>query len=167
MNILPPPPPPIQNIKDPPSPLTTSKCCSQGLSQDLETGCPKLAVVKFLGVQIFKGDRNYTQISTINMYKFIKISHYILIQCHGNYVEMKKINDMLETDTLKKILAIFFGCSEGCFLRVCASKKTPGRPAGLDNGCSTWLGDNVSAGSRNLHRDPIFHPLMLTASKAA
>ena len=25
----------------------------QGLSQDLETGCLKLAVVKFLGVQIF------------------------------------------------------------------------------------------------------------------
>ena len=30
----------------------------QGLSQDLETGCPKLAIVKFLGVQTFKGDHN-------------------------------------------------------------------------------------------------------------
>ena len=30
----------------------------QGLSQDLETGCLKLAVVKFLGVHIFKGDHN-------------------------------------------------------------------------------------------------------------
>ena len=30
----------------------------QGLSQNLETGCPKLAIVKFLGVQIFKGDHN-------------------------------------------------------------------------------------------------------------
>ena len=30
----------------------------QGLSQDLETGCPKLVVVKFLGVQIFEGDNN-------------------------------------------------------------------------------------------------------------
>ena len=28
----------------------------QGFSQDLETGCLKLAIVKFLGVQIFKGD---------------------------------------------------------------------------------------------------------------
>ena len=28
----------------------------QGLSQDLETGCLKLAIVKFLGVQNFKGD---------------------------------------------------------------------------------------------------------------
>ena len=31
---------------------------NQCLSQDLETGCLKLAVVKFLGVQIFKGDHN-------------------------------------------------------------------------------------------------------------
>ena len=30
----------------------------QCLSQDLETGCLKLAVIKFLGVQIFKGDHN-------------------------------------------------------------------------------------------------------------
>ena len=30
----------------------------QCLSQDLETGCLKLAVVKFWGVQIFKGDQN-------------------------------------------------------------------------------------------------------------
>ena len=71
-------------------------------------------------------------------------------------MEMKKINDMLETDTLKKILANFLGCHEGCFLRVWVSKKTPGRPAGLDNGCSTWLGDNVSAGSRNHTETPSF-----------
>ena len=30
----------------------------QCLSQDFETGCLKLAVVKFMGVQIFKGDHN-------------------------------------------------------------------------------------------------------------
>ena len=30
----------------------------QCLSQDLETGCLKLAVVKFWGVHIFKGDPN-------------------------------------------------------------------------------------------------------------
>ena len=31
---------------------------SQCLSQDLETGCLKLAVVKFWGVQILEGDHN-------------------------------------------------------------------------------------------------------------
>ena len=37
-------------------PMTLYKDTMQCLSQDLETGCLKLAVVKFLGVQIFKGD---------------------------------------------------------------------------------------------------------------
>ena len=31
-----------------------------GLSQDLETGCLKLAIVNFLGIQIFKGGPQYT-----------------------------------------------------------------------------------------------------------
>ena len=31
----------------------------QGLSQDLETGCPKLAIVKILGIQIFQGDSDF------------------------------------------------------------------------------------------------------------
>ena len=31
---------------------------NQGLCQDLETGCLKLAIVKFWGIQIFKGDQN-------------------------------------------------------------------------------------------------------------
>ena len=39
-------------------PTQTAHTYHQGLSQDLETGCLKLAVVKFLGVQIFKGDNN-------------------------------------------------------------------------------------------------------------
>ena len=33
------------------------KYCMQCLSQDLETGCLKLALVKSLGVQFFKGDQ--------------------------------------------------------------------------------------------------------------
>ena len=61
---------------------------SQGLSQDLETGCPKLATVKFCGVQIFKGDHNILRF------------HDILIQCHGNYMEMKQFNYMLEINIL-------------------------------------------------------------------
>ena len=73
----------------------------QGLSQALETGCLKLAIVKFWGVQIFKGDHNKLMISTINMYEFIKIMHDILIQCHGNCMEMKNVNYMLEIDILR------------------------------------------------------------------
>ena len=65
-----------------------------GLSQDSETGCPKLAIVEFLGAQIFKGDDN------IQMYQKKAWYPYTmqLIQCNGNYMEMKKINYMLEID---------------------------------------------------------------------
>ena len=44
---------PIDNVHD-----KKNKGPTQCLSQDLETGCLKLAVVKSLGVQIFKGDHN-------------------------------------------------------------------------------------------------------------
>ena len=30
----------------------------QGLSRNLETGCPKLTIINFLGILIFKGDHN-------------------------------------------------------------------------------------------------------------
>ena len=30
----------------------------QGLNQDLETGCPKLTIVKYLGVLFHKGENN-------------------------------------------------------------------------------------------------------------
>ena len=36
-------------------PITTSR---QGLCQDLETGCQILPILKFMGVQIFKGNLN-------------------------------------------------------------------------------------------------------------
>ena len=38
--------------------LLSQLCCIQGLSQDLETGYPILAIVKFWGVPLFKGDLN-------------------------------------------------------------------------------------------------------------
>ena len=44
---------------------------------------------------MFKGDHN-THISAIDMYKFIKIRHDIIKQCHGNYKEMKIFNNKLE-----------------------------------------------------------------------
>ena len=41
-------------------PTNNNREARQGLSQDFETGCLKLAVVKCLGVQIFKGGHNYS-----------------------------------------------------------------------------------------------------------
>ena len=35
------------------------------------------------------------------MYKFIKIRHDIIKQCHGNYKEMKQFNDELELEIFR------------------------------------------------------------------
>ena len=105
--------------------------CGQCLSQDLETGCLEFAVKIFLGFHIFKGGGSqYTHISTINMYKFIKIRHDIIKQCHGNYKEMKKNNFKLEIEIFRNSTQKIFGYPEMFFSRVWVSKKAPRRPAG-------------------------------------
>ena len=38
----------------------------------------------------------------MNMYFLIEIRHNILVQCHGNYIEVRKCNYMLEVDILRK-----------------------------------------------------------------
>ena len=38
--------------------LVGSYSKEQGLSQNFKTGCPKLAIVKFWGIKLFKWDRN-------------------------------------------------------------------------------------------------------------
>ena len=61
------------------------------------------------------------------MYKFIKIRHDIIKQCHGNYKEMNKFNNKLEIEIFRnstlKIKKI--RCLEEFFLRVWVSKKAP------------------------------------------
>ena len=49
------------------------------------------------------------------MYEFIEIRHNILIQCHGNYMEMKKFKNMLEIDTLRNTLQNILGVLRGAF----------------------------------------------------
>ena len=65
----------------------------QDLSQDLETGCPKFVVAKSLGVLFFKRDHNilWLLVTTINMYLLIEIRYNIPIQCHGNHIEVEKL----------------------------------------------------------------------------
>ena len=45
------------------------------------------------------------QITTINMYLLFEIRHNILIQCHGIYIEVVKLNSMLENIIFLEILA--------------------------------------------------------------
>ena len=61
----------------------------QCLSQDLETGCPKLSSVTFLGDPVVQGRPQHIQNTTINMYLLIEIRCNILIQSHGNYIKVK------------------------------------------------------------------------------
>ena len=53
---------------------------NQGLSQDLETGCSKLAIVNFWGILCFKAGYNIhrLQVTSINMYLVIETRHDIL-----------------------------------------------------------------------------------------
>ena len=69
----------------------------QGLSQNLETGCLKLAG-KILGHHIFQQIPQYAQITTIDMYLLIEIMHDIPVQCHGNYIEVEKLQLSYSSD---------------------------------------------------------------------
>ena len=67
--------------------LAKSPTAYEGISQDLENECPKLA--KEFGHPTFQGRPQYTQIKITDAYLFIKIRHDILKQCHGNYIRVK------------------------------------------------------------------------------
>ena len=83
-----------------------------GLSQDLETGCPKLPIVKFVWVLFFKGDPNIHRIQLQCLYLPIKIRHSILIQCHENYIGVKKIKYVWKWH-FKELPTKIFWCHEG------------------------------------------------------
>ena len=81
---------------------------NQGLSKDFETG-------KIFGCPIFQGRPQNTQIATINMYLLIEIRHDILIQCHGNFIELRKSNYMLEIYILRNFSQTILGVLRGDF----------------------------------------------------
>ena len=63
--------------------------------------------------------------STINMYKFIKLRHDIIKQCHGNYKEMKKFNYKLEIEVFRNSTQHFLGVLRGSFQGFRYPKKHP------------------------------------------
>ena len=67
----------------------------QSLSQDLETGCPKLAILKFWGVLFFKGFHNILRLkprTCIHLLKYGIISFYNVM---GTKKMWTKFNYML------------------------------------------------------------------------
>ena len=59
------------------------------------------------------------------MYTFIKIRYDILIQCHRNNMEMKKLNYMLEIDILRNSSQKFLGVLRGIFQGFGCPKRHP------------------------------------------
>ena len=90
---------------------------------------PKIGSGKIFGRPNFEGGSQYTHISNINMYKFIKIRQDIIKQCHGNYKEMKKFNNKLDIEIFRNSTLKNLGVLRGSFKGL-VSKKAPRRPAG-------------------------------------
>ena len=59
------------------------------------------------------------------MYKFIKLRLDILIQCHGNYMEMKNNNHMLEIEILRNSSQKYLGVLRGAFEGFGCPKRHP------------------------------------------
>ena len=57
------------------------------------------------------------------MYKFIKLRHDIIKQCHGKYKEIKKLNYKLEIEILRNSTQIFLGVLRGSFQGFGCPKK--------------------------------------------
>ena len=104
---------------------------SQGLIHDLETGCPKLAIVECWGV-LFSGRSQYTEIITINMCLLIEIMHTILIQCQGKQIKVKKLQWYCLKSTFYEIPHKNIWVSWRVIFEVLRVQMTPRRPAGLD-----------------------------------
>ena len=68
-----------------------------------------------ISAKTLKGGSQYTHISTIDMYKFIKIRHDIIKQCHGNYKEVKIFNYKLEIEIFRNSAQLFLGVLRGSF----------------------------------------------------
>ena len=86
-----------------------------GSSPGFRNWVPKIGNCKILGRPNFKKGPQYIQISTINMFKVIKIRHDILIKCHWIYVEMTTFNYMLEIVILRISSQNNLGVLRGAF----------------------------------------------------
>ena len=86
---------------------------------------PKIGSCKIFGRPNFEGGSQYTHFSTINMYKFIKLRHDIIKQCHGNYKEMKKFNYKLEIEIFRNSAQNILGVLRGSFQGFGCPKRHP------------------------------------------
>ena len=76
---------------------------------------PKIGNLNIFGHPNSYGGPQYSQVSTINKYKFIERRHDILIQCQWNYMEMEKLKYMLKIDILRNSSQKNLGVLRGAF----------------------------------------------------
>ena len=70
---------------------------------------------EILGRPIFQGRLQCTKMTIINMYLLIEIGHNFHIKCHGDHIEMKKENYMLEIDPYRNSSRKNLGVPKGHF----------------------------------------------------
>ena len=97
---------------------------NQGLNQYLETGCPKLAIMKFWGVIFFKRPIywDYHHKHVLTSWNEAKLPFPIMLWklYWGKQIQLYSWNWHF-----KKFITKYSGCPEGWFLRVWVSKWHP------------------------------------------
>ena len=108
-------------------------CCWQGLTQDSETGCPKLVIVKYLGILFFRWCHNMLRLPPQTCIYLLKLEVIYLYNAIGIVLKREKSITCLKLTFLeipyKKIWAYWrilfggFGCPNDtqmpCWLRLC------------------------------------------------
>ena len=84
------------------------------------------------GHPYFYGGQYILKILTIKMCKYIKIRHNIVLQCHGNYMEMKKFNYIREIDIFINS-SQFLGVSWGLLIKGLGVQKDTQTPCWLNH----------------------------------
>ena len=87
----------------------------QGLSQDLETGCLKLAIVKFWGIQILKATTIYSNFNHEHGFIYWNKAWYPYTMPLDLYADEKKSNYMLGIDILRNSSQKYLGVLKGVF----------------------------------------------------
>ena len=96
----------------------------QGITQDLETGCLKLAIVKFWASKFSRGNTIYSDFN--HKYEWIYQNKAWCTYTISWELRGDEQSQLCAWDWhFKKFLTEKFGCPEGCYLRAWVSKKTP------------------------------------------
>ena len=81
----------------------------------------------------------------MNMYKFIKIRHDIIKQCHGNYKEMKEFNYKLRIEIFRNSTLKNLGVLRGSFKGFGCPNRHPGALLAKTMHYNTFVLQNIGS----------------------